>query len=74
MSIADRKTKRGAAPSPKEVAAAAAKGEKIATKRPDAPQQTMSVADYFFKTYRIKVDPVRILSPPTFRVRAKDLD
>ncbi|CEQ42290.1 SPOSA6832_04106, partial [Sporobolomyces salmonicolor] len=57
VSIADRKTKRGAAPSPKEVAAAAAKGEKIATKRPDAPQQTMSVADYFFKTYRIKVDP-----------------
>ncbi|GAA5922205.1 hypothetical protein JCM1841_000674 [Sporobolomyces salmonicolor] len=57
VSIADRKTKRAAAPSPKEVAAAAAKGEKIATKRPDAPQQTMSVADYFFKTYRIKVDP-----------------
>ncbi|GAA5908226.1 hypothetical protein JCM5296_000418 [Sporobolomyces johnsonii] len=57
VSIADRKTKRGAAPSPKEVAAAAAKGEKIATKRPDAPQQTMSVAEYFLKTYKKKVDP-----------------
>ncbi|TNY22949.1 Argonaute2 AGO2 [Rhodotorula diobovata] len=60
VSIADRSGKkagkRPSKPTAKEAAELAAKGKAL-PEREKAPTQTMSVADYFFKTYKRQVDP-----------------
>ncbi|GAA6042866.1 hypothetical protein JCM8097_007198 [Rhodosporidiobolus ruineniae] len=59
VSISDRSEKKkpkAAKPTPGEVAAAAAQGRKLLEQR-EKPAQTMSVADYFMKAYKKRVDP-----------------
>lgn len=58
--------KKGPAPSPVAVAAAAAKGQKIPTSKPETPSEKITIAAYFKKQYNKVVDPV---SPPSYRLR-----
>ncbi|GAA5826421.1 hypothetical protein JCM11251_002359 [Rhodosporidiobolus azoricus] len=61
VTIDDKKARKaaGSKPTPKEVAEAAAKGQKIPLGKPAAagPSQSLTVAEYFKKTYNKTVDP-----------------
>ncbi|BGP40812.1 Protein argonaute [Rhodotorula kratochvilovae] len=60
VSISDRSKKVGKRPAKstaKEAAAAASKGEALPEREAKTPQQTMTVAEYFAKTYKRNVDP-----------------